>query len=99
MKFIYIKNKNKYIKKIAREAFILFFKSLLKNDFYQLKNFVIYIVKQCSKPYKTFYINSKTGWQNSFSCQPAADSHVTRSDFLMTYETTACSDESLCWPA
>ncbi|MBQ9491200.1 MAG: hypothetical protein IJU86_00270 [Firmicutes bacterium] len=38
MKFIYIKNKNKYIKKIAREAFILFFKSLLKNDFYQLKN-------------------------------------------------------------
>ncbi len=38
MKFIYIKNRNKYIKKIAREAFILFFKSLSKNNFYQLKN-------------------------------------------------------------
>lgn len=38
MKFIYIKNRNKYIKKIAREAFILFFKSLSKNDFYRLKN-------------------------------------------------------------
>ncbi len=38
MKFIYIKDRNKYIKKIAREAFILFFKSLSKNNFYQLRN-------------------------------------------------------------
>lgn len=38
MKFIYIKNRNKYIKKIAREAFVLFFKSLSKNNFYQLEN-------------------------------------------------------------
>lgn len=38
VKFIYIKNRNKYIKKIAREAFSLFFKSLSKNDFYRLKN-------------------------------------------------------------
>ena len=38
MKFIYIKNRNKYIKKIAREAFTLFFKSLSKNYIFQLKN-------------------------------------------------------------